>query len=470
MKFFLAGKWQERVERIAVTNPASGDVIDTVPSADEADVETALVSAVEGAKIMASLPAYERFAILRRAADLLNERQHDLATTISREEGKTLREARAEVARSVQTLELSGEESKRLDGEVLPLDGSPGIKNKLGLTLRVPCGVVAAITPFNFPLNLVCHKVGPALAAGNAVLLKPATETPLVALKLIEVLLEAGLPPLALSCITGVGRKIGEAICRDVRVRKISFTGSHAVGKKICEVAGVKRVTMELGSNCPLIVLPDANIEKVVAETLAGGFANAGQVCISAQRLIVTPDVHDDLVHQLVPRIESILTGDPLDEATQMGPMVRSADAQRVEAWIRDAQQQGAKVACGGQRDGALMQPTLILDATPEMKVVREELFGPGIAITKVSGISEAVLMANNSSYGLSAGIFTQDVDTAMRFAKEVHCGNVHINSGPMWRTDAMPYGGLKDSGLGQEGPKYAIREMTEMKTIVFHS
>ncbi|MEM6468046.1 MAG: aldehyde dehydrogenase family protein [Planctomycetota bacterium] len=470
MKFFLAGTWQDRDERIDVVNPADGEVIDTVPTANESDVETALDAATRSASIMAELSGYERFQILRRAADLMLERRDDLARTLSSEEGKPIREATLEVERSVQVIELSGEEAKRLGGEVLPLDGGQGVKNKLGFTLRVPCGVVAAITPFNFPLSLVCHKIGPAIAAGNSVILKPASDTPLIALQLVEILLEAGLPPLGLSCITGSGRVIGNGICSDTRVRKISFTGSQPVGEQICSIAGIKKVTMELGSNSPLIVLPDADIDKVVTATITSGFANAGQVCISAQRLIVADEVHDELMTKLIPQVQSIVSGDQLQQATELGPMVRAADAERVESWIQEAASQGANIACGGERDGAFMQPTIVLDAKPEMKVVKEELFGPGVAVSRASTVEDAIRMANDTSFGLSAGVFTQDIDAAVRFAREVHSGNIHINWGPLWRTDLMPYGGLKDSGIGKEGPKYAIEEMTEMKSVVIHS
>lgn len=470
MKFFLAGQWQDRDDRINVTNPANGEIIDTVPVASAEDVAAALQAAVRGAETMEATSGYERFLILRRAADLMTQRRDTLARTLSSEEGKTLREATTEVERSAQVLELSGEEAKRLSGEVLPLDGGKGVKNKLGFTLRVPCGVVAAITPFNFPLALVCHKVGPALAGGNSVILKPASDTPLVAMKLIEILLEAGLPPLAISCITGSGRDIGNTICGDKRVRKISFTGSQEVGEQICRIAGLKRVTMELGSNSPLIVLPDADLDKVVTATVMSGFANAGQVCISTQRLIVADSVHDELMSRLIPKINSIVTGDQLNELTEMGPMVRDADAQRVQSWIQEAVNQGAKIACGGERDGAFMQPTLVLNAKRDMKIVRDELFGPGVAVTRARDVDEAIRMANDTAFGLSAGVFTRDLDAAIRFAKEVRSGNIHINWGPLWRTDLMPYGGLKDSGLGKEGPKYAIEEMTEMKTVVIHS
>lgn len=469
MKLFLAGQWQDRDDRIEVINPGTGEVIDTVPRASAADVETALQSADDAKGTMAALSGYERFKILRRAADLLLERRDELAQTLSREEGKAIREAKLEVERSAQTLELSGEEAKRLCGEVFPLDSGGGVRNKLGFTLRVPCGVVAAITPFNFPLNLVCHKIGPALAAGNSVILKPASDTPLVSLKLIEILLESGLPANAISCLTGSGSMIGSLICADRRVRKISFTGSQEVGQQICRTAGMKRVTMELGSNCPLIVLPDADIDKVAMVAASQGFVNAGQVCISAQRLIIADEVHDEFVEKLVPRVQAIVCGDQLEPETEMGPMVRTDDAKRVQSWVQEAVSEGATLACGGQRKGAFMDPTVLLNTNREMKVVKDEVFGPTVAVLRANDIDEAIHLANDTNYGLSAGVFTNDIDAAIRFAREVHSGNVHINWGPLWRNDGMPYGGLKDSGFGKEGPKYAIEEMTETKTVVIH-
>ncbi len=470
MKFFLNETWQSRSESIEIVNPFDGSVVDTVPVATAADVELALQTAVAGAAIMKEVSGYERSVILRKAAELMHARSEELARTISLEVGKTLNEARSEVDRSIQTIELSGEEAKRLGGELLPLDGGKGTAGKLGFTLRVPCGVVVAISPFNFPLNLVCHKVGPALAGGNAVILKPASNTPLVALKLTEILLAAGLPPLAISCLTGDGRMIGNLLCADRRVRKITFTGSQAVGEHICRIAGIKRVTMELGSNCPMIVLPDADLEKVAAATVASGYANAGQVCISAQRMIVVGEIYDEVIARLQPRISAIKAGNQLETGTQMGPMVRAAEAERVLGWVQEAVQAGARVVCGGTREGSLVQPTLVAGATPDMKICREELFGPAVAVLRARDAAEAIRLANDSRYGLSAAVFTQDVDLALRFAREIHSGNVHINGGPLWRTDLMPYGGLKDSGLGKEGPKYAVEEMTEMKAVVIHS
>src|SRR5436305_8051097 len=312
MRIFFAGQWQDRDQKIEVRNPYDATIVDTVPQATASDVESAIAGAVQGAAAMRKLSGYERFQILRRAADAMFARQKELGRLISLEEGKILAEGVFEALRAAETIELSAEESKRLGGEVLPLDGAPGGAGKFGFTLRVPCGVVVAITPFNFPLNLVCHKVGPALAAGNAVIVKPASDTPLSALKLVEILLEAGVPPLAISCLTGSGAELGKALCSDERVRKISFTGSVEVGKQICAVAGLKRVTMELGSNSPLIILEDADLSKVADAVLATGFGNAGQVCISTQRVIGVGKIYSDLLDLLSSRVGSHATGDPL--------------------------------------------------------------------------------------------------------------------------------------------------------------
>jgi len=469
MKMFMAGEWVDRNEKIEVLNPFDRSVIDTIPQATSDDIEATLASAVQGAKIMREMSAYDRFQILRKAADIMVKRQDELGRTISLEEGKILGEGIFEASRSAITIETSAEEAKRLTGEVLPLDGAPGAHGKLGFTLRVPCGVVLAITPFNFPLNLVCHKVGPAIAAGNAVVVKPASDTPLSALKLVEILLEAGLPPLAISCLTGSGRSLGDPLCRDERIRKISFTGSAEVGRRICQVAGLKKVTMELGSNSPLIVMGDADLSKVIDATVATGFANAGQVCISAQRVIAVEEIYADLLDALRPRVEAISSGDQLGEGVKVGPMVRESDAQLVRGVINDAVASGAKLICGGVGSGAVVTPALLADVKPDMSISRDELFGPAVGVTRASDINQAIRLANDTRFGLSAGIFTQNIDTAMEFAKRVDSGNLQVNWGPMWRADLMPYGGLKESGIGKEGPKYAIEEMTEMKTVVIH-
>jgi acyl-CoA reductase-like NAD-dependent aldehyde dehydrogenase len=469
MQMFTAGQWQNRSDTIEVTNPFNGQIVDTVPRGTAADVDAALDVLVEGARLMRAMSSIERCQILQSAAKRLRDRSEDIARTITQEEGKILAESTLEVSRAAETLDVSAQEAKRVTGEVIPLDAAPGAAGKFGFTLRVPCGIVAAICPFNFPLNLVAHKVGPALAAGNAVLIKPAGNTPLTALKLVQVLLEAGVPPQAIACITGPGSELGQAICTDSRIRKISFTGSYDVGESICRMAGVKRVTMELGSNSPVIIMDDADLEKAASLVAASGFANAGQVCISAQRILTSRPRYGDFLDALKPKVESITTGDPFDPGTKMGPMVREADAERVQGWIKDAVSGGARIVTGGQRQGTVHAPTILCDVDPKQRISCEELFGPAVAVTPFSSFDEAIALANGTNYGLAASIFTQDIDRAMRFAREVDAGNLHINWGTQWRADLMPYGGLKDSGYGKEGPRYAIREMTEEKMVVIH-
>ena len=469
MKMYIAGQWVDKAARMPVLNPYDATEIDSVPRGDKGDVDAAIASAVVGADIMAKMPAYDRYLIIKKAADLIAERAEDHARILSMEEGKTLTEARGEIGRAVQTLTMSAEEGKRIHGETVPLDAAPGTGRAFGFTIRVPCGVVAAICPFNFPLNLVCHKVGPALAAGNAVVIKPASDTPLSALKLTEVLLEAGLPAEAVQCVTGPGGEIGDALSTDRRVRKISFTGSRDVGERICQMAGIKKVTMELGSNSPMVIMPDADLDKVAQATIASGYSNAGQVCISTQRVLVDARVYGEYLDVLKPQVERMNVGNPQAQGTQMGPMIRESDAIRVGDWIKEAVDSGARVVAGGDREGALHAPTVVADVTPAMRISHDELFGPAVAVSHFNDIDEAITMANDTIYGLSAGLFTQNLEWAMRFAREVHSGNLMINSSPQFRADLMPYGGLKDSGMGKEGPYYAVQEMTELKMVAFH-
>jgi acyl-CoA reductase-like NAD-dependent aldehyde dehydrogenase len=466
---FVAGGWVAGSSEIPVNNPFDNSVVDTVPRASAADVERALAFASRGAGVMRKMPGYERWQRLKKAAEILDARTEDLARLITLEEGKILAEARLEVSRAVATLTDSAEEAKRLSGEVVPLDGAPATGNRFGFTIRIPCGVVVAISPFNFPLNLVVHKVGPALAAGNSVIIKPATDTPLSALKLVEILLEAGIPAEGVQCLTGSGGEIGDLLCADPRVRKITFTGSRDVGERICRTAGLKKVTMELGSNSPVIILRDADLELAAKAIAVTGYANAGQVCISAQRIIPLQPVYGDLIDALKPKVEAISTGNPLEEKTKMGPMIRESDARRVEEWVEEAVGAGARLVTGGRRNGGLLAPTVVADVHPDAKLSRDEVFGPAVALTPASSVDEAIALANDSRYGLSAAVFTRSLDAAMRFAREVESGNLHINWGPQWRADLMPYGGLKESGFGKEGPKYAVQEMTELKMVVMH-
>jgi acyl-CoA reductase-like NAD-dependent aldehyde dehydrogenase len=465
----VAGEWVDSTTEYRVVSPYSGETVDTVPVATSEHVERALAAAELGAAAMAALTAYERSEILRRAADLLEDRVEEIARTLSLEEGKPLVESRVEVGRSPDLLRLCGFEAAHVRGETLPLDAAPNGAGKIGMTMRVPCGVVVAITPFNYPLLLVLHKVGPALAAGNAVVLKPAGQTPLTALKLTEILVEAGLPPLGLQCVTGSGSMIGPMLCGDPRVRKISFTGSAAVGEEISHVAGIKRLSLELGANCPLIVLPGADIDRVIDTSVVGGYTNAGQVCISTQRILVDRGLYGDVLDALVPRVEAIPLGDPLDENTRLGAMVSAGEAGRVQEWINEAVDGGAHLVTGAERDGAVLSPAVVADVDRSMRIFQEELFGPAVAVTPVAGIEDAIAAANDSAYGLGAAVFTDNLDVARRFVTAVDAGNLHINGGPLWRADLMPYGGLKRSGIGKEGPRYAVEEMTELKTVVIH-
>jgi acyl-CoA reductase-like NAD-dependent aldehyde dehydrogenase len=469
MKNFVAGAWIDKAKKLEVTNPFDNSVIDAVPKADAGDLEKALAFAQRGAKVMAKLSSYERWRILRNAADMMAARNEELGQIISQEEGKIIAEGRGEAMRAVETMMGSAEEAKRLHGETVPLDADPTGGKKLGFTLRVPCGVVAAIAPFNFPLNLVCHKVGPALAGGNTVIIKPASDTPLSAIKLTEILLEAGLPPEGIQCVTGSGGEIGDALVADRRVRKVTFTGSREIGERICRTAGIKKVTMELGSNSPVIVMPDADMEKVATILAMTGYGNAGQTCISTQRVLAAKSVYGDLLSALKPKVEALSTGNQLDENSKVGPMVKESEAVRVDEWINEAVSGGAKLVAGGGRRGAIYLPAVVADVHPDMRISRDELFGPAVAVTPFETIEEAIALANDSIYGLAAGIFTDNVEWAMKFAREAEAGNLHVNWGSQWRVDLMPYGGLKDSGFGKEGPKYAISEMTELKMIVFH-
>jgi glyceraldehyde-3-phosphate dehydrogenase (NADP+) len=469
MKMYVAGEWRSGTKRIPVIDPYTGEAFDEVPAATPEDVDRALAAAVDGAAEMRSLSGYERAAILGRAADLLDERAEDVALTISREVGKPISEAAPMPVRCGEILRLAAFEGTQARGETLPLDAHAGAVGKLGFTLREPVGVVVAITPFNYPLLLSVHKVGPALAAGNAVVLKPATQAPLTALKLTEILLEAGLPANGIQCITGGGSAIGNALCSDERVRKISFTGSTGVGRAIAAVAGVKRLSLELGATCPMIVMPDADLETAAQAAAIAGTVNAGQVCISLQNLLVHGDVYGDFLDLFASEVAARSVGDPREEGTQVGAMIDTSEAVRVKDWIDEAVAGGARLVVGGDVTEAVMTPAVVADVAPTMRVVRDELFGPAMTVGRVDDLDEGIRLVNGGEYGLAASLFTQDVDAAVDFARRAEAGNVHVNWTPLWRADFMPYGGLKGSGIGKEGPRYAVEEMTELKTVVIH-
>lgn len=465
----IAGELKDGGTPIAVEDPFRGEVFAEVPSASPADLDRALRAACDGASHMAALSGGQRAEILERVAGLVAAEQDELAITIVREQGKTLGEARREAGRVPELLRFCAGEARRLSGETVPLDQSADGIGRLGLTLRVPVGVVVAITPFNYPLLLVAHKLGPAFAAGNAVILKPATATPLSGLRLAQLFAQAGAHPGAMQCLTGSGAEVGMPLCADPRVRAITFTGSEATGERIVAAAGPKRFLLELGANCPLLVAADADVAQAVEATAIGGYSNAGQVCISAQRVLVERPVYADFLDALSQRVARIAPGDPMSEESSMGPLIDEREARRVASIIEEAAAMGARIVHGGERVGALHAPTIAADVSPESRLFREELFGPAVGVTAVADLDEGLALANRSEYGLGAGIFTSNVHTALRFAREVDAGVIQINWSPLWRADSMPYGGLKRSGVGREGPRWAIEELTELKTVVFH-
>jgi acyl-CoA reductase-like NAD-dependent aldehyde dehydrogenase len=413
------------------------------------------------------LPAHERAAVLDRVAALLRERHDDVAATISLEAGKPMKAARVEAERAVSTFTMAAVEARRLAGEVVPMDASVAGTGKLAYTVRLPIGIVGAITPFNFPLNLVGHKVAPALAAGCAVVLKPAGQTPLSALLLAELEQEAGLPPGWLNVVVGPSSAIGDVLVEDERVKMITFTGSAEVGWGIRERAARKKVSLELGNATPVVVAADADLDDAAAKLAANAFSFAGQSCISVQRVYVERSAYDDLVARFLPRVEALVVGDPADEATDVGPLIDRDARDRVLAWIEEAGAAGAEILTGGELEGELLRPTVIANAGPGLKVSCEEVFGPICTVTAYDTLDEAIELANGTRYGLQAGIFTSNVKTALEAARRLEFGGVTVNEAPTFRSDQMPYGGVKDSGNTREGPAYAVRELTEERLVV---
>ena len=472
-ELLIGGQWRSVAstgETEEITSPYDGSVVATLPTAGLDDVEEALAAAERGAVTWRRTPAYERMRILRRAAELADERITEIARIITAENGKTITEATNEASRSGEIIRLAAFEGTQLYGETLPLDANLGTGfDKIGFTVRQPCGIVVAITPFNYPALLVLHKLAPALAAGNAVVLKPARNTPLTALALAECFVDAGLPEGVLSVLSGPGSTLGDALVSDPRVRKVSFTGSTGVGERITQRAGVKKLSLELGASCPVVVMPDADLELASSAVAAGGFVNAGQVCISVQRVITHPRVNADFLDALVPKVKAIRTGDPTSPDTTMGSLISTAEAERVQRSVQAAAQTGARILTGGERSGSIVEPTVVADVDPSSPFSQEELFGPAVAVSKAEDWESAIAQANGTAFGLAAGIFTADVAGAVRAIREIDAGSIHINWTPLWRADLMPYGGLKGSGIGKEGPRWAVAEMTEEKMIVLH-
>ena len=455
----------EGIDQIEVIDPATEQTLTTVYAAGTGEALQSVDAAAQAAPGWAATPPRQRSDILRKAYDLMLEREEQLAELIILENGKTYPDAIGEIRYGAEFFRWFSEEAVRIIGEIRTAPRG----DKRIVVLPEPVGISLMVTPWNFPSAMATRKIAPALAAGCTTILKPASDTPLSALKLVEIFLEAGTPPEALQCLTGSGGVIGDALCADPRVRKITFTGSRDIGEHICRTAGLKRVTMELGSNAPLIVMPDADPERVAQAAAASGYSNAGQVCISTQRVVTHEKIYGDFLDAFKATVEDITTGNPLVESTKMGPMIREEDAVRVDQWVEEAVSGGAELVLGGQRNGQMYQPTIVSNVSPEMKISCDEVFGPVVGVTRVSDIDEAIALANDTNYGLSAAIFTQNIDWAMRFVQEVESGNLHVNWGTQWRADLMPYGGVKESGMGKEGPKYAIEEMTETKMAVFH-
>ncbi|HEX3324263.1 MAG TPA: aldehyde dehydrogenase family protein [Solirubrobacterales bacterium] len=466
-KLLAAGEWLQTGEWGEVRSPYDGTVVGRVAEGDAALVDRAAIAA-QAAFESADFPQHERAAVLDRAAGLVGERVEDLALTIAAEAGKPLKTARVEAARCVDTLTFSATEARKLTGGTVPMEASPAGGGKLGVMLRVPYGVVGAISPFNFPLNLVAHKLGPAIAAGNAVVLKPAGQTPISALKLATVLLEAGLPEGWLSVIPGPGSEVGNAIVEHELTRALSFTGSAGVGWGIRSRVPHKKVNLELGSNAPLIVHSDGDWETAADKAKLHAFSHAGQSCISIQRVLVHEDIADAFTERLVAKARELRVGDPLDPETDVGPLISAGDRDRVKDWIEEAVAAGAELLGGGELvdQGRCLAPTLLGSPPREAKVWCEEIFGPVATIDRYADFGEALRMANDSKFGLQAGIFTRDVGRALEAARTLEFGGVLINEVPTFRADQMPYGGVKDSGNTREGPAFAIYELTEERFV----
>ena len=467
----IGGEKVFKDERIEIRFPYNGELVGTVPRGNEDDVIRAVNSAKVGFEKLKELTPYDRYHLLKRAARLLSNRSGELARMLVMEVGKTIKEAMGEVGRAVNTVTLSAEEAKRVLGEEVSFESAPGVRGKVGFFRRVPVGIVGCITPFNFPLNLTCHKVAPALACGNAVVVKPSENTSLTVIMLGEILIEAGFPKESVNIITGYGEEVGDALVRNGDVRLITFTGSVETGKVIMSRGGLKKYTMELGSNSAVYISDDQRERlKAIAEKVArGGFTLAGQVCISVQRVFVHESIFSDFLKELCSFTLKLKVGDPLKEDTDVGPLINREAADRVISWIEEARELGGEVICGGRRlSETVIEPTVVANVPESAKLFKSEAFGPVIAVNPVSGIDEAIDKVNLSRYGLQAGIFTNRVDEALRFAEEVDVGGVMVNEIPTFRVDQMPYGGVKESGIGREGPRFAIEEMTQIKTICF--
>jgi acyl-CoA reductase-like NAD-dependent aldehyde dehydrogenase len=463
---YINGEQKKADRTYTLYSPYNHEALAEIAMADEEDVKEAIAGAHYAYEKMKEMPAHERSAILSRVAQLLSEQKEEAARIIALEAGKPIRTARGEVDRTVATYQFAAEEAKRIYGETIPMDAAPGGENRLGFTWREPLGVVTAISPFNFPFNLVAHKLGPAFAAGNTVVLKPAEQTPLSAYFIADLFQQAGLPDGALQVITGSGKELSEALITDPLVKKVTFTGSAAVGKMIKKQAGLRKVTLELGSNSGLIVEPDVPLEKIIPRCVEGAFSFAGQVCISLQRIYVHSAIYDEFCERFIERAKTLKKGDPLDETTDVSAMISERETERILSWVEEAVTQGASIGLGGSVKEGMFEPTVLLNVTEQMAVSCQETFAPVVSIVKYDDLDDAIDLVNRSVYGLNVAIYTQNIMNAMHAARKFESGGVIINDIPTFRLDHMPYGGVKDSGYGREGIKYAVQEMTELKFV----
>jgi glyceraldehyde-3-phosphate dehydrogenase (NADP+) len=464
----IGHEWIRTATAAPVLNPFTGEQVAEVSQAGQAEAEAATTAAASAFHSMRRLSSHARAYALAALASHLTTRQEEFAATITSESGKPVVDARREVSRAIQAFLVAAEEAKRIPGEVLPLDWTPGTESYLGLTRRFPIGPILGITPFNFPLNLVVHKLAPALAAGNSIVIKPAPQTPLTALLLGELILQTDLPSGAVS-IVPCSNTVAERMVMDSRFKLLSFTGSAAVGWMLKSKCGKKKVVLELGGNAGVIVEPDADLDLAAQRCVTGGFAYAGQTCISVQRIYVHAAVYDAFLEKLLAKVRTLKSGDPSDQGTVVGPVIDQGAALRIEAWMHEAVVQGARVQVGGARSGALLEPTVLTEVTPSMKVSCQELFGPLLTVTPYTRFDDALTALNDSEYGLQAGVFTQDVNKIFQAYRELEVGAVLANEIPTFRADHMPYGGVKESGFGREGVRYAIEDMTELKLLVLN-
>ena len=465
---FIGGRLKETRETSAIRNPYNGEILAEVCLAGEEEIEEATRGAVTAFAAARRLPSHKRAAALQRTAEDLTHRHEEFARCLCAESGKPITDARREVDRAISTFTIAAEEAKRIPGEVVPLDISPGTDRHVGFVRRFPIGPVLGITPFNFPLNLVAHKVAPALAVGNPIVLKPAPQTPLTSLLLGEVLSGLDLPQ-GLFSIVPCTNAVAERMVGDERFAMLSFTGSAPVGWKLKSKAGKKRVVLELGGNAGVIVEPDADLDHAAERCAIGGYGYSGQTCISVQRIYVHESVYEPFLQRLLKRVRTLKAGNPQDESTTLGPLIDEGAAKRVESWIQEAVAGGAKLQLGGKRQGSVVEATVLTDVRSEMKVSSEEAFGPLVNVSPYRTFEEAIAALNDSPYGLQAGVFTRDINKAFKAYEEIEAGAVLINEIPTFRADQMPYGGVKNSGLGREGVRYAIEEMTERKLLVLN-